>query len=42
MTCNVHDASARPCWPDGYAARDAWHRVRAVREALLEAAKVKN
>ena len=35
-TCHVHDRSARPCWPDGYYARGAWFRCRAVREALLE------
>lgn len=34
--CHVHDRSAGPCWPDGYYARDAWFRCRAVREALLE------
>jgi hypothetical protein len=41
MTVDVHDRSSGPCWPEGYAAHDAWYRVRAVREALLEAAKVR-
>jgi hypothetical protein len=35
--CHVHDRSEGPCHPEGYAANSDWHRVRAVRELLLEA-----
>ena len=35
--CSVLDRERSPCWPEGYLARDAWYRVRAVRLQLLEA-----
>jgi hypothetical protein len=38
---SVLDRSRGPCHPEGYIARDDWFRCRAVREALLEAAKVR-
>jgi hypothetical protein len=36
-TCDVHDRSARPCWPPGNYAYGAWHRCRAMRRQLLAA-----
>jgi len=36
--CSVLDRDSGPCWPEGYVARDAWFKVRAVRLRLLEAA----
>jgi hypothetical protein len=36
--CSVLDRSAGPCHPPGYVRNEHWHRCRAVREALLEAA----
>jgi hypothetical protein len=36
--CDVNDDSAGPCWSPDYAAYGYWFKVRAVREALLEAA----
>jgi hypothetical protein len=39
-TCNsVLDDSDAPCWPPHLVAHQDWHKVRAVREALLERAK---
>jgi hypothetical protein len=32
---SVLDRSRRPCWPEGYAARDHWKRCRRVRQPLL-------
>lgn len=34
---SVLDRSRRPCWPPHCVAHQEWFRVRAVREALLEA-----
>jgi hypothetical protein len=36
--CSVLDRERTPCWPPWCAAHADWHRVRAVREQLLEAA----
>jgi hypothetical protein len=36
--CSVLDRESGPCWPEGHVARDAWFRVRAVRNQLLAAA----
>ena len=38
-SCSVLDRDEKPCWPEGYPARDDWFKVRAVRELLLEAAR---
>jgi hypothetical protein len=38
MCQDVLDRSERPCHPPQYPAHHAWHKARAVREALLEAA----
>jgi hypothetical protein len=35
--CHVHDCSTEPSHSPEYVAHHAWFRVRAVREALLEA-----
>ena len=37
---HVNDRSSKPVHPQGYVAHDDWHRCRAVREQLLEAAKL--
>jgi hypothetical protein len=39
MVQHVNDRSSGPCHPPHMCAHEAWHRVRAVRQALLEAAK---
>jgi hypothetical protein len=39
MCQHVHDRSRSPCHPPELSAHDAWHKVRAVRQALLAAAK---
>jgi hypothetical protein len=35
--CSVLDREPRPCWPPSMPAHHDWHKVRAVRLALLEA-----
>jgi hypothetical protein len=37
--CSVLDHDSDPCWPPGYEARDAWFKVRAVRNQLIEATR---
>ena len=37
--CSVLDRDCAPCWPPHMPAHHDWHRVRAVRLALLEATK---
>jgi hypothetical protein len=37
--CSVLDKERSPCWPEYMPACQAWYRVRAVREMLLEAAQ---
>jgi hypothetical protein len=38
-TNHVHDRSAEPCWPEHCVAYEDWFKVRAVREALLDAVR---
>jgi hypothetical protein len=37
--CSVLDRESDPCWPPGYVAREAWFKVRTVRNQLLEATR---
>jgi hypothetical protein len=39
---HVNDRSRAPCHPPGYIAREDWIKVRAVREALLAAARLED
>ena len=38
-SASVLDRDKAPCYPEGMPARDAWFKVRAVRDLLLEAVK---